>query len=781
MLMHYRSLAALLSFTVSLAFCSRIAAADRRSSSPEIAIDWPAFLGSHDLVWEELPRQWNEGAFVGNGQVGLMLYSTPGDNRLDFHMGRVDVTDHRKAPDLKTSLGVKGASVMYDFPRLDVGRMALRPAGKIVGGRLRQNLWDAEITGTVTTELGELRIRCLTPRDSMVNIVEVESTEKDASGRPLPWSWEFRAGNPASPRAQVFPDRRESKEYQTNPAPVFGMRDGVQVCVQSLLAGGDFASAWLEQPVPGARRSILSFSTANEVPRSGVSAGVAVRTVLDAVAAGQVIEVAHRAWWHAFYQQSFLSIPDARMESFYWIQLYKMASCSRPDGEAVDLFGPFFRVSQWPGLWWNLNIQLTYWPFYASNHLELGENFLALMDAQTDALLRDNGGGILGDKVWALHNYWLHLRHAGDWQVVRSRWLPKAEKALACYRSKLVRQQDGHLHLTPMGSPEYNGFKLYPDTNYNIALLNWLLGAMIEVQQVNGISEPRLAEWERLRLELVPFQVDENGLKIAANQPVDMSHRHYSHLLGLYPLFQLNPDSPGDRALVEKSVAHWHRIGGGKGLAGYSFTGASSLYSALGKGDEAWEVLNTFLTGDTGISSLLPNTFYVESQGRNPVIETPLSAAVSTIEFLLQSWGGKIRVFPAVPSAWERACFYTLRAQGGFLVSAERRDSRTAWVAIESLKGEPCVLKVPDWKGPLQVDSSRPMKVEERIPGEYVIDLKAGERVLLAPPGQPLRAVVSPCLHAPTEANLYGVKAGKNLPKDQSWPLPEYGVISPRP
>ena len=29
----------------------------------------------------------------------------------------------------------------------------------------------------------------------------------------------------------------------------------------------------------------------------------------------------HSDWWHNFYQQSFLSVPDTRIEAFYWTQL----------------------------------------------------------------------------------------------------------------------------------------------------------------------------------------------------------------------------------------------------------------------------------------------------------------------------------------------------------------------------------------------------------------------------------------------------------------------------
>jgi hypothetical protein len=61
---------------------------------------------------------------------------------------------------------------------------------------------------------------------------------------------------------------------------------------------------------------------------------------------------------------------------------------------------------------------------------------------------------------------------------------------------------------------------------------------------------------------------------------------------------------------------------------------------------------------------------------------------------LIQSWGGTIRVFPACPSAWKDAVFHNLRAEGGFLVSAERKNGKTAWVRIKSLAGEPCRIQI---------------------------------------------------------------------------------------
>ncbi|HNX78650.1 MAG TPA: hypothetical protein PKJ24_02150 [Prolixibacteraceae bacterium] len=736
-------------------------------------VDWAAFLSQHDMVWEELPLQWNEGAFVGNGQLGMMVYATLKENRIDFHLGRQDVTDHRKAPGRKTSMGEPGANVMYDFPRLDIGRMALYPKGRIISGKIRLDLWNAELRGEIVTDMGKIAFRAWTPYTRMVNIIEVTS-EGGESISPAGFNWKFLPGNPASPRAQVFPDNKESKDYVTNPRHEWKTIRGVKVCVQPLLAGGDYATAWLEKVNPGKKSSTVVISTANEVPARNKSEITATETVLEAFEQNvSVILKEHRDWWHAFYQKSFLSVPGTQIESFYWIQLYKMGSACRADGPALDLFGPWFRVSQWPGLWWNLNVQLTYWPFYPTNHPDLAQNLIDLIDVQFDALLRQYEGPKLGDFAWAMHNYWLHYRYLGDWKAIREKWLPKAIKVAEAFGKLTEKRENGKIGLVPMGSPEYKGFATFPDTNYNLAILRWLLRSLIEVCGKADLHPSELSSWKEMLSALVPYPVDENGLMIGSNQPVDMSHRHYSHLLALYPLFQLDPDSPVDRELVDKSVVHWHRIGGGKQLAGYSYTGAASLYAALGRGNDAHDILHHFLNGNIGISQLLPNTLYVESGGRNPVIETPLSAVASITEMLLQGWGNKIRIFPAVPDSWQNCVFQNLQAQGGFAVSASREKGKTIWVAVESLAGEKCTVKIPGWENAFQISKGRKMGIRYLGNHEFELDLKAGEKVVLSDNSNTI-PLVTPVEHAGDEKNPYGVKKGKALKNDQSWPLPEY-------
>jgi hypothetical protein len=75
-------------------------------------------------------------------------------------------------------------------------------------------------------------------------------------------------------------------------------------------------------------------------------------------------------------------------------------------------------------------------------------------------------------------------------------------------------------------------------------------------------------------------------------------------------------------------------------------------------------------------------------------VEGGFGAAAAINEILLQSWNGKIRLFPGLPDSWN-ASFRQLRAENAFLVSAERVAGRIGPVVITSLAGAACVLVSP--------------------------------------------------------------------------------------
>jgi alpha-L-fucosidase 2 len=85
--------------------------------------------------------------------------------------------------------------------------------------------------------------------------------------------------------------------------------------------------------------------------------------------------------------------------------------------------------------------------------------------------------------------------------------------------------------------------------------------------------------------------------------------------------------------------------------------------------------------------SLSPSGFITGHDAYFLQVDVPPGLTVFLNEMLLQSFDGLLRVFPAVPPSDEPVRFHSLRAQGGFLVSAERRKNLTQYVIIQSLCG----------------------------------------------------------------------------------------------
>lgn len=658
--------------------------------------DIESYMQSQSMVWEELPMQWNEGAFVGNGRVGMVIYVDSLDNSLTLWLSRADVTDHRMAPDRKTSMGVMGASVITDFARLDVGKMKMYPESKILSGRMTLDIYDGILDGVLETEGGNIDFTAYVPYNDEVNVVEISTK--------VPYEWKLTDLNSDSPRNKVF----KLKDYTKNPEPEFENKKNCGYSVNSLLAGGDYATYWqLEKSNSRLERaassnssldkSILFVSTKNEIPKSGLSLPKAKKEVEKAIKCGpEKLKTDSRNWWHSYYTKGILSIPDKQMENFYNIQMYKLAVNSAKNGPAMDVLGLFYKTTSWPGVWWNLNVQLTYESTLPTNRLEQGYNYLYLIDNYWEDMMHASGNGKVGDFAWSLNVYYSYMQYAGySLKTIAKRFIPKAQVLLKIYRES-IKKIDGVYHLLQVESPEYEGFKVYDNSNYNLANLRWILTKIVELEKQTHVQVDNLEQIHDLLDNLHEPPMDENGFMIGSNKPFAKSHRHYSHLLGFYPLRLYAPTKPEVKEVLEKSINHWFNIENGKYLAGYSYTGAASLYSFLGDGNKAYELLHHFLNEPIGISILLPNTLYVEWNGRSPVIETPLSAVTALSEMLLQSWHGVLRVFPAVPKKWQDLTFKELRAEGGFDVSASRTDGQLDWIEIHSEKGRPCKIYLPD-------------------------------------------------------------------------------------
>jgi len=229
-----------------------------------------------------------------------------------------------------------------------------------------------------------------------VMVLEITTTGDE---RDFTWHWQYDVSETPRTNMKGFAD---STPY---PAQLQSTLNGVEVSVQQMPESskyntqdtgyGEMATAWKIIDV-GNGKKVIYISEAHVYPGTVDQAKhQAVQSVNDAIKRElSALEQSHRQRWHNFYPKSFISFPESKLESFYWLQLYKMASATRGNSPTViDLMGPWFYTGTgWPGTWWNLNVQATYGPFAPSNHGDLGGSLLQGLTTYKHNLALTAGG-----------------------------------------------------------------------------------------------------------------------------------------------------------------------------------------------------------------------------------------------------------------------------------------------------------------------------------------------------------------------------------------------------
>ncbi|SMD06852.1 glycosyl hydrolase family 95 catalytic domain-containing protein [Pedobacter africanus] len=683
---------ALIVFTVFLV-CQSLTV----TAQTEKGINWPKFLSGCDLIADNLSDSWNEGLFTGNGLLGTMIYRE--GNALRIDVGRSDVRDHQQG----------NMPILFTKARLPIGHFLLKPMGRIEKVSARLDLWNAEIKGIIYTDKGTIEFRNLTLSETDLIYCSVVYTGEESG-----FTWQWVPDESVSTRTK-YAHIKVPEQYKGNPNGKQGKKGEVEFYKQAMNAGGGYTTAWKRLTSSSGADFVMTVAYAKSGNRYNDEAVQTLRA-FDRTEIDKQIRK-HKVWWHNYYPQSFLTLNDSRMQSFYWLQQYKIASATRAGKPALDLMGPWFKQTPWPAYWFNLNLQLTYSPLYTANRLEIASSLVQLIDQQQGNLIKNvpeeyqynsaglsraggadlvspiklvagstatisNGEAELSNLTWILYYYWQHYRYSMD-QALLKKIYPLLKRSINYPLHLLKKEGDGKWHFSvKTHSPEYPVGR-GSDTNYDIALLNWGCKTLLSINQELKLNDPLAPKWREVLNNLVPYPRDENGFRIAADVPFNQSHRHYSHLLMIYPLYLVNWDQQNNRDLISKSLAHWHSFP--SALQGYSFTGGASIYAMMGKGGAARDYLNQLLD-----KFVLPNTMYLES---GPVIETPLAAAASIQELYLQYFDNTARIFPAVPSDWANAAFQNLRTEGAFLLSAVRKEGKTRWVRVESLNGGTLNLK----------------------------------------------------------------------------------------
>jgi len=751
-------------------------------------IDYEKFLSNHEMVWSMVPDNWQLSPFSGNGNVGFLFYQTEGEakNTMSLHVGRHDYYDHREAPKEKQLIWIYRG-------RLPLGHFNFTSKGNITGIDMRLSLWNAELTGTVFTSEGSYNIRGLTHSDNDVVFFETDANE----GESIQITW-----HPDDPVSSVWETLQAGggprkggmwQEMINDPMPMpekytLSEQNGINFCYQPLYQNrGETTTSWKTKGSTSGKQELL-VSVHHSYPEKNSMDIVAdnINNAEQALAENMFID-SHRKWWHEYYPLSFLTIDDTEKEAFYWIQIYKFASASREDGPIMDLMGPWYNRTFWPMVWGDLNVQLQYWTHLAANRLSVGESLPNNIDKYAENLEGNvpdhwinsaavgalfpqdmdsyNGGKVPDMLTWILHDYWLHCQFAGDKERIKTKLYPILKKAFNSYlnyfEENTLTDEDGTIHIKRSWSPEYKPGR-GQDINFTIALIKWSSETLLNINKEHELNDPLAPKWKHVSDNLVDFQIDENGLRIGKHIAFNKPHRHYSHLLGFYPLSVISPDTEENRKLIRSSLDHWLDVTINSTIeikampvTGYTATGASSMYATLGDKEKALYYLKFFINH----KNVSPTTMYSEGKS-NPVIESPLSFATCVHDMLIQSNNGKIIIFPGTPDEWSNAAFHQLRTQGAFLVSAKKEKAKTQFVIVESLVGSSLVIN-PDIENPnLYIEGK---KVSKRKLGErdengfYSFDLKKGECAILSVlPLKKTDLTIRPIAVKEKDKNLFG-------------------------
>ncbi|MFE3905276.1 hypothetical protein ACFXPY_34550 [Streptomyces sp. NPDC059153] len=694
------------------------------------------------MTWRTLPTGWQQAPFLANGYLGVQLYAGKTANTLKLMLSHSQVQDQRGQ--WRGGIG---------FSRLPIGYFTLTLAGDITAVDWTLDLYDAELRGTVTTTHGSLAFSALVQNDTSALLISTRPTPGEESA-----AWSFQWLPAATTRSSGRPE-----DYTANPDPRVG--DGF--VEQPLLAGGGWTTAWREQREGTGR--LLAAHLVYRFPGRVSEATAAALRAVDRTLATDLDRLVdrHRGWWHAYYRRSFLSVPDKRLQSFYLIQLYKLAASTRAEGPTISEWGPWFPEvgNNWTAVWWNLNVQIGMAPIHGSNHPELdsvtgafrrfehnlpasvpvdhrdGESYA--LGHPSDWQLRagdtydvgapgsDHVSDNFGNLTWALHNVWQSYRHSMDLSVLRDVVYPILAKAINFYAHFLHEGPDGRLHLLETRSPEYANAE---DCTYDLSLVRWGVRTLIASAKLLRSNDPRLKRWQDIDRRLTPYAEDPAaGVMIGKDVPLADSHRHHSHLLWLHPLRERNWDRAGDRDVMQRSMDHW--VSMQQLWHGYSYATASSMYSVMDEPEKALDLL-TFFTDLKVVADcqMTVNTMYRE--GKNLALESPLSAAQSMLDMVVQGHEGVVKVFPSVSDRWADASIASLRTQGAFLVDADRSGGATRWVRVHSEAGAPLTLD-HSIAGRIDVRDAhgRPLRWREAGPGRITVALSRGGTAVVTPHG----------------------------------------------
>lgn len=427
---------------------------------------------------------------------------------------------------------------------------------------------------------------------------------------------------------------------------------------------------------------------------------------------------------------------DKNLEVLYFqYGRYLLISSSRTAGVPANLQGiwnPYLRPPWSSNYTLNINVEENYWLAEIAN---LSEMHLPLLDyienlAVTGEITARNFYGVSGwcaahnSDIWAMSNpvgdfgtgdpcwanwnmggawlsshLWEHYQFTQDLHFLRTKAYPLMKGAAQFCLEWLTWDIEGKLITSPSTSPEnlyktpqgYSGATMFGGTA-DLAMIRELFGAVSQASLILDSDAVLRKQIEQALGNLHPYKIGKKGNLQEWYydwEDADPTHRHQSHLFGLFPGHQISPqESPELANACKKSL----EIKGDQ-TTGWSKGWRINLWARLGDGNHAYKMVRELLsyvppdgmnTNKNQGGGTYPNLFDAHPPFQ---IDGNFGGSAAFIEMLMQSKGNDILLLPALPDAWSEGSIEGICARGGYEISLAWSGHKLQRVNIKGRKG----------------------------------------------------------------------------------------------